>query len=178
MSSVTSEVARSDAVVTHQLPTVLEFMQMLWAVVHGMETTSKRMAAELGVTGPQRMVLRVVGLHPGVSAGTVAAILHVHPSTMTGVLQRLVTRGLILRATACGDRRRAVLRLTPRGRKVNEAGRGTVEAATDTALEGISNRDMMITRNVLLRVSGHLAEPFRSRSAARRSSSNRRTQFG
>ena len=37
------------------LPDVLQFMQVLWAVVHGLEKTSKRMAGELGVTGPQRL---------------------------------------------------------------------------------------------------------------------------
>jgi DNA-binding MarR family transcriptional regulator len=65
-------------------------MQLLWAVVHELEITSKRMTGEIGVTGPQRLVLRVVGLFPGLSAGELATILHLHPSTLTGVLQRLV----------------------------------------------------------------------------------------
>lgn len=65
------------------LPDVLQFMQLRWAVVEGLEKTCKRMAGELGVTGPQRLALRVVGLFPGVSAGDLAAILHVHPSTVT-----------------------------------------------------------------------------------------------
>ena len=64
------------------LPDVLQFMQLLWAVVHGLDKASKRMSAEIGVTGPQRLVLRVVGLFPGLSAGDLAAILHVHPSTL------------------------------------------------------------------------------------------------
>lgn len=65
-----------------RLPDVLQFMQLLWAVVHGLERTSKRMILDVGVTGPQRLVLRVVGLYPGVSAGELATILHVHPSTL------------------------------------------------------------------------------------------------
>ena len=84
----------ADADVRHQLPDVLQFMQVLWAVVHGLEQTSKRMRGRIGVTGPQRLVLRVVGLFPGLSAGDLATILHVHPSTLTGVIQRLVTQGL------------------------------------------------------------------------------------
>ena len=93
---------------TPDLPDVLQFMQLLWAVVHGLETTSKRMAGDLGVTGPQRLALRVVGLFPGVSAGDLAAILHVHPSTLTGVLQRLVAQRWLLRVDDPRDR--AVLR--------------------------------------------------------------------
>src|ERR687890_2367311 len=91
-----------------QLPDVLEFMQLLWAVVHGLEKTSKKMNEAIGVTGPQRLVLRVVGLFPGLSAGDLAAILHVHPSTLTGVLQRLVAQRWLKRVGDCQDRRRAV----------------------------------------------------------------------
>jgi len=90
-----------DADDRHVLPDVLQFMQLLWAVAHGLEQTSTRMRRRIGVTGPQRLVLRVVGLFPGLSAGDLAMILHVHPSTLTGVIQRVVTRGLLLRADGC-----------------------------------------------------------------------------
>ena len=59
---------------------VLDFMRMLWSIDHGLQTTSKRMEATLGVTGLQRMVLRLVGRFPGISAGHLARILHVHVS--------------------------------------------------------------------------------------------------
>src|SRR5688500_4376498 len=101
------------------LPDVLQFMQLLWAVVHGLERLSKQMAGDVGVTGPQRLVLRVVGLFPGMSAGDLATVLHVHPSTLTGVLQRLVAQRMLVRVAAPSDRRRAVLRLTPRGARVH-----------------------------------------------------------
>jgi DNA-binding MarR family transcriptional regulator len=138
------------------LPDVLQFMQLLWAVVHGVERRSKRMTGELGVTGPQRLVLRVVGLFPGMSAGDVARVLRVHPSTLTGVLRRLVAQGMLARSGDPVDRRRAVLRLTARGGRVNNVRRGTVEAAVALALEGTSLRDRRATRRVLERLGEHL----------------------
>src|SRR5436190_5873448 len=111
------------------LPDVLDFMQCLWAVVQGVERSSKGMSASLGVTGPQRLVLRVVGLFPGVSAGDLAAVLHVHPSTLTGVLYRLRAQRMLVRSADAADRRRALLRLTAKGRRVNAKRGGTVEAA-------------------------------------------------
>jgi MarR family transcriptional regulator, organic hydroperoxide resistance regulator len=138
------------------LPDVLQFMQVLWAVVHGLERVSKRMAGDLGVTGPQRLVLRVVGLFPGVSAGDLAAVLHVHPSTLTGVLHRLAAQRLLARADDPSDRRRAVLRLTRRGLRVNALRKGTVEAAIGRALDGISERDRLAASRVLERLAGHL----------------------
>jgi MarR family transcriptional regulator, organic hydroperoxide resistance regulator len=138
------------------LPDVLQFMQLLWAVVHGLDKTSKRMTGEIGVTGPQRLVLRVAGLFPGVSAGDLATILHVHPSTLTGILQRLVAQRLLARLEDPRDRRRAVLYLTARGARVNAVGRGTVEAAVAEALIGVNARDRAATRRVLERLARHL----------------------
>lgn len=131
-------------------------MQLLWAVVHGAERTSKRMTHALGVTGPQRLVLRVVGLYPGLSAGELALILHVHPSTLTGVLQRLVAQRLLVRIDDPRDRRRAQLRLTVAGARANAPDSGTVEAAVAEALAGTSARDRAATRRVLMRLAEHL----------------------
>src|SRR5919106_1177000 len=156
------------------LPDVLQFMQLLWAVVHGFEITSKRMTSEMGVTGPQRLVLRVVGLFPGISAGDLATVLRVHPSTLTGVLQRLVAQRLLARSDDPSDRRRAVLRLTKRGARVNAARQGTVEAAIAQALEGTSDRDRMATKRVLERLAAHL-EPTATPGPARPSRVRSRT---
>jgi DNA-binding MarR family transcriptional regulator len=149
------------------LPDVLQFMQLLWAVVHRLERISKRMTSDIGVTGPQRLVLRVVGLFPGISAGDLAAVLHVHPSTLTGVLQRLVAQRLLARSDDAADRRRAVLRLTKRGATVNAARQGTVEAAIAQALDGITDRDRSATKRVLERLAAHL-EPAATPASARR----------
>ena len=147
----------SDQKLAHTpLPAVLDFMQLLWAVVHGLERISKRMGGDLGVTGPQRLVLRVVGLFPGVSAGDLAAILHVHPSTLTGVLQRLVSQRLLVRDPDPRDRRRARLRLSPRGGHVNTVRRGTVENAVSRALAGAPENDRAATRRVLQRLAAQL----------------------
>jgi DNA-binding MarR family transcriptional regulator len=159
------------------LPDVLQFMQRLWALVHGLERVSKRMTGQLGVTGPQRLVLRVVGLFPGLSAGELATVLHVHPSTLTGVLQRLVAQQLLARSDDPIDRRRAVLRLTRRGAAVNAARQGTVEAGIALALDGTSDRDRAATKRVLERLVSSLepiasaAQPWRSAPARRRRNS-------
>src|SRR4029078_9311370 len=138
------------------LPDVLEFMQLLWAVVHGLERSSKRMSRALGVTGPQRLVLRVVGLLPGLSAGDLAAIMHVHPSTLTGVLQRLTSQQLLSRVDDPRDRRRAILRLTRGGRRVNTIRSATVKPAVAPALTGVSKVERAATKRVLERLARHL----------------------
>jgi DNA-binding MarR family transcriptional regulator len=117
---------------------VLSFMQLLWAIDHGLNRTSKDMEVALGVTGPQRLVLRIVGRYPGIAAGEVAAILHLHPSTLTGVLRRLEARGLLRRGVHPADARRTVLRLSTEGRRLNRRWSGTVEAAVRRTLGRLS----------------------------------------
>jgi DNA-binding MarR family transcriptional regulator len=131
-------------------------MRLLWAIVHQLQKRSKRMTVDLGVTGPQRLVLRVVGLFPGASAGTLAEILHVHPSTLTGVLQRLTAQRLLRRSSHEKDRRRSVLYLTARGERVNSTDTGTVESAVAAALEVVGRRDAMATERALSIIAEHL----------------------
>lgn len=140
------------------LPEVLQFMRLVWELVHSLDRASKRMSQELGVTGPQRLALRVVGLFPGISAGQLANILHIHPSTLTGILQRLIDQRLLERTAAAGDRRRAHLRLTARGARINQVTGGTVESAITAALKRSSPRDRVATQRLVSAISRQLSQ--------------------
>lgn len=110
-------------------------MQTLWALVHALEVRSKRMARTIGVTGPQRLVLRVVGRHPTSTAGEIAEILELHASTLSGILARLERAGMITRRVDARDRRRARFTLTAAGKRVDRERKGTAEAAVRRALK-------------------------------------------
>lgn len=132
-----------------RLGKVLDFMRLLWSVDHGLQSLSKRMDARLGVTGPQRLVIRIVGRFPGISPGEVADILKVHKSTLTGVLQRLEKRALIERKPSSKDRRRSLVRLTAAGQKVNAVRAGTVEAALRRAMNKLPLSNLAAAEEVL-----------------------------
>jgi DNA-binding MarR family transcriptional regulator len=156
---------------------VLEFMRLLWSIDHGLQTTSKRMEVTLGITGLQRMVLRLVGRFPSISAGRLARLLHLHPSTLTGVLKRLEDKGLVSRTVDPLDARRALFTLTPRGRALDVPATGTVEAAVQRVLNRNSSGRIASVREVLRALSQELGNGARAPSAARRiprSSSARR----
>jgi DNA-binding MarR family transcriptional regulator len=124
-------------------------MRALWGVNHGLESTSRRMKASIGVTGPERMVIRLIGRYPGISSGELARILRVHPSTLTGLLKRLAARSLVLRKADSTDARRALFTLTAKGAAVDKQRRGTVEAAVTTALDALPRRDVEVALGVL-----------------------------
>jgi DNA-binding MarR family transcriptional regulator len=128
---------------------VLDFMRVLWSLDHALQSASKRMEAKLGITGPQRLVVRLLGKRPGISAGELAALLQVHPSTLTGVLQRLTARGLVERKQDPEDSRRAILSLSEKGRVLDSRRSGTVEQGVRQALQRISPRSLHEAQTVL-----------------------------
>ncbi len=117
---------------------------MLWALDHALQKRSKRMAAERGITGPQRFALRLIDQTPGMDAGALARALHTHPSTLTGVLRRLERDGYIRRGVARGDQRRATLAVTPAGRRKVRDASGTVERSVAAVLGRTSAADIAI----------------------------------
>jgi MarR family transcriptional regulator, organic hydroperoxide resistance regulator len=134
----------------------LEFMRLLWAIDHGLQRRSKRMAAALGVTGPQRLVVRIVGRFPAISAGQLAHILHLHPSTLTGILRRLERRGLLTRRKDPRDGRRAVLGLSAAGRRLDVEASGTIESLMKATLAPLPRNQVLAARGVLLALAERL----------------------
>jgi DNA-binding MarR family transcriptional regulator len=138
---------------------VLEFMRLIWEVSHVLEQTSKRMESTLGVTGPQRLVIRLVGRFPGIPAGHLAKLLHVHPSTLTGIVKRLESQGIVRRRSDPRDGRRSLLGLTDRGRELDVETQGTVEAAIQQTLERTPHAKLEAAREVLASIVESLGSP-------------------
>jgi trehalose 6-phosphate phosphatase len=132
-----------------RLGPTLEFMRLLWGLDHALQRRSKWLSSRRGVTGPQRLALRIVGHMPHVSAGLLATTLKLHPSTLTGVLQRLERRGFLTRRVDGSDRRRVHLDLTDRGRTAARPLRGSVEDAVTQVLNREDPRELRMAADLL-----------------------------
>ena len=139
-----------------ELGEVLDFMRLLWAVDHGLHSTSKRMIRQVGLSGPQRLVIRIVGRTPGISAGALARVLHIHPSTLTGVLRRLESRELVRRTADPLDGRRALIWLTPQGEELDSHEPGSVEESIAGVLDQLSPDSIAEAVKVLLAIAVEL----------------------
>lgn len=141
-----------------KLTGVLEFMRLMWEMDHALQRMSKRMEATLGVTGQQRLVVRIVGRFPGLPAGHLARLLHVHPSTLTGIIQRLQRQGLLVRRLDPRDGRRYLLSLTDKGRSFDVETEGTVESAIAQVLGTSRPEHVEAARRVLASIAEVLAQ--------------------
>jgi DNA-binding MarR family transcriptional regulator len=127
----------------------LEFLERLWRVNHAMQRMSSRMARELGVTAPQRLIVRCVGKYPGLTAGQLAAMLHVDRGTISAALKLLERKGLLVRSGDPRDRRRTVLGLTAAGRRIDRPTRSTIEATVERLLHRTAAAQLESTGRVL-----------------------------
>ena len=141
---------------------VLTFLDLLWAMDHGLNLVSKHMLATLGVTGPQRAVIRLIGRDPGLTAGEIADRAHQDRSTLSVILRRLEENGHVARTGDPEDLRRVRLYLTPSGERVDREQEGTVEAAVRRALAQLGPRQAssaMTALRVLARELENTARP-------------------
>jgi DNA-binding MarR family transcriptional regulator len=116
------------------------------------------MERDLGITGPQRLVIRFVGRFPGISAGRLASLLCMHPSTLAGILRRLELRRFLSRKVDARDARRALFSLTAGGKQRDAVQPGTVEAIVNEVLRDTSPRELKAATLLLSRLTQALEE--------------------
>ena len=138
---------------------VLDVLQVLWALAHALEARSKRMHRDLGVTGPQRLLLRVVGQSPGCGPGEAARRLSLNPGTVSRLAAGLERRKLVRRELDQMDGRKQRLVLTARGKHLSGQHRGTVEGAVREALAGATASEVRLARKFIRRLTETLTVP-------------------
>jgi DNA-binding MarR family transcriptional regulator len=139
-----------------QLTNTLAFMRLLWAVDHGLRSLSKQMQARIGMTGPQRLVLRIVGRSPQMMPSELAEMLHLDRGTLSGILERLAAEQLVAREPHEQDGRSVLLSLTERGRLLDRETAGTVEACVRRALASVPRVQVEGAKQVLEAVAREL----------------------
>ena len=83
-------------------------------------------------------------------------MLHLDPSTLTGVLQQMSQRGLLLLQPDMRDRRRLRIQLTTKGRRFSHMAVGAIEAAVSRTLSQVSPAKLKATREVLALLADNL----------------------
>ncbi|MEX0586191.1 MAG: MarR family transcriptional regulator [Pirellulales bacterium] len=87
-------------------------------ISQAIDTHSRFLWQEHGITAPQLGALRVLLRRGPMTPGGLAAAIHVSPATMVGITQRLQQHGLITRQRQTTDRRSVLLSVTEQGTQV------------------------------------------------------------
>jgi DNA-binding MarR family transcriptional regulator len=127
-------------------------VRSLHRIFKAVDTFSRRALRDFGVSGPQIWALRTIGSAGTMTAGELAARMHLHPSTVTGILQRLEDRHLVARSREAHDRRVLRLELTERGRALTYLAPEPPRSVVFRGLARLSRAHLAETRRSLDRV--------------------------
>lgn len=91
---------------------VAQVLQSLRRIIRSVDLHSQVLKKNIGLTGPQLLVLTEIKREPGLSSGEVARRVNLSHPTVTSILDRLEARNLITRTRAASDKRRVELHIT------------------------------------------------------------------
>jgi DNA-binding MarR family transcriptional regulator len=109
------------------------FQQIAVAIFH-----AEVEAAGYDLTTVQYAALTTIGTHPGIDQATLAGLIAYDRTTITGVVDRLVQKGLAVRQTSSRDRRARALQITAEGRRILRGIEPAVVAAQRIMLRGLT----------------------------------------
>ena len=109
--------------------------------------------AEFDLTSVQYAALAAIRAHPEVDATRLSHLIAFDRSTLGGVLERLETKGWVLRTASLTDRRVKLLRLTLEGERLLRQVEPSVRRVQQRLLEPLTPTD----RATMLRLLGQLA---------------------
>lgn len=97
-------------------PYDLRVIQALRQVIRAVDIHSRQLFTQHNITGPQLITLLTVEKEEPVTASAIASLIHLSPSTVIGILDRLEMKGLIRRDRDLKDRRLVWISLTEEGK--------------------------------------------------------------
>jgi DNA-binding MarR family transcriptional regulator len=101
--------------------TTVQVVEALRRIIRAVDLHSRALVHKCRLTGPQLVVLRSIAESPPSSVTGIAQAVHLSQATVTGILDRLEKRGLIIRTRSTDDRRRVHVSLSAEAEEMLEA---------------------------------------------------------
>ncbi|CAL9581906.1 MarR family winged helix-turn-helix transcriptional regulator [Streptomyces sp. enrichment culture] len=133
-------------------PLTLEVLELIGEIVARFYADYEEAAGEHTLTGPQARLLSLLSLEP-LPMRKLAQKLKCEPSNVTGIVDRLESRGLVERRPDPADRRVKVAAATEQGREVARDLREGLRFAREP-LAGLSEEERRSLRDLLRRMLG------------------------
>lgn len=137
---------------SHTDPLTLEVVELIGTVVARYHQEYEQAAAEHTLTGAQARVLGLLSLEP-VPMRKIAQKLQCEPSNVTGIVDRLESRGLVERRPDPADRRVKLAAPTPEGLDTARRLRDSLDFAREP-LGQLTDVERSLLRDLLKRMLG------------------------
>jgi DNA-binding MarR family transcriptional regulator len=89
-------------------------------VIRAIDLRSKQLSRDIGLTGPQLIIMQNIAKNPGIMVREIADSINLSAATVTNILDRLEIRELTTRIRSTTDKRRVGVFLTTQGETILE----------------------------------------------------------
>ena len=120
----------------------LDVLQQLRVVVRLAGNHSAQVERSTGISGAQLWTLHEVALAEGSSVGELAQRLRVHQTTVSNLLTRLESAGLVRKGKDPDDQRIVVVRVSAAGRRALKAAAGPARGLLPSVLDTMSSAQL------------------------------------
>ena len=119
----------------------LRILNAIRQIIRATDIDSRKLAAEYRITSPQLMCLLAVVEKGSITAIDISRRIHLSPSTLVGILDRLEAKGLIQRERNEDDRREITVRATEAGLKLASQTPFPLQYSLGKALSQLSEQE-------------------------------------
>lgn len=134
-------------------PSVQLAMDCIRQLVRALRMSAVESERTTGLSGAQLFVLQLLAEGPAESMNDLAARTSTDQSSVSVVVSRLESKGLVVREPAAGDARRITVRITPGGRRLLSGRPPAAQARLQRALELLPHDSLVSLTRELARVT-------------------------
>jgi MarR family transcriptional regulator, organic hydroperoxide resistance regulator len=123
---------------------ISETIQSIRRIFKTIHDYSQKVSQEYGITGPQLWALKTISENGSLSLGELSKKMYLHPSTVTGVVDRLEKKGYVFRDRGQKDRRVVKVQLTPGGKVLTKKAPNPVQGKMIHGLRKLKQGELRI----------------------------------
>ena len=121
---------------------ISEIMQSLRRIFKAIQDYSHEVSEKFGITGPQLWALKTISQNESLSLSDLGKRMYLHPSTITGVIDRLEKKRYVTRIRDQVDRRVIYVQLTAEGKRLAKRAPNPAQGKMIYGLRNLKRREL------------------------------------
>ncbi len=130
----------------------LKILQSIRRIIRSVDLDSKRLVTQYNITSPQLVTLYTIQEENNISLAELSKRVYLSPSTLVGIIDRLVQKEWVQREREGKDRRKVLISLTKKGKTFLKKAPSPLQATLQNSLKDLSELEQSAIALSLKRV--------------------------
>lgn len=122
-------------------------------IIRAIDLHSKKLERESGLTGPQLLIIQLIGTQGEMTPGVIAREVSLSQATVTSILDRLERKNLLQRVRSTYDKRKVMVSLTEAGSRALESAPTLMQESFIRSFNKLEDWEQSLILSSLQRVS-------------------------